>query len=103
MQVIEFSPNHRRRACFSSRNNNFARQLPAALVAVYPVAVISFGKSHVRDIQVSLKPPNVKRWGREGGGGGGTCVNASDIIPQSVEKCAKLKTDKLGRSPNALK
>lgn len=66
MQVIEFSPNHRRRACFSSCNNNFARQLPAALVAV-----ISFGKSHVRDIQVSLKPPNVKRWGRVWGMGGG--------------------------------
>lgn len=56
MQVIEFSPNHRR-ACFSSCNNNFARQLPATLVAVYPVAVITFGKSHVRDSQVSLKPP----------------------------------------------
>lgn len=60
MQFIEF-PNHWQ-TCFSSRHNNFARRLPAALAALMWL-LLAFGESHLRDMRVRLKPLNIKHQG----------------------------------------
>lgn len=85
-----FPPADHCRACFSSCNNNSARQLPAATGSSYPVAVISFGESHVRDIQVSLRNRRKNKTVKGLRGAVHACALAAMTSPEpSREECEK--------------